>query len=275
MWTPLPGMGASGTVLLRAPAASTVVTFVASTTPLAPRVVDRSGEDVFVAMAEVDAAERRAAFGASAGVDARFAYRIDVTGPGSVIVALGGVPIDVVARAEGDAAATISDVDTADLLRRGDRSTDILGMARDDQMQLVGPGWSEVVVDDVGPFRWTVAERASLLLPLTTGAARKLRLQARLAPSLAVLDVRVRLNGRDLGAQPVVPRWRIYEWDIPAGASVAGTNVMTLAFGDDSAVTPVGRPTQRLAVGDVRVLYDVSSATGGAASAEAPLRPCS
>ena len=42
-------------------------------------------------------------------------------------------------------------------------------MARDEQSQLTGDGWSTVDFDVVGPYRWMTATESVLVMPVTVG----------------------------------------------------------------------------------------------------------
>jgi hypothetical protein len=183
------------------------------------------------------------------------------------------MPDDLVARTTGGA-ATISRVDTAGLMRVTDRSTEVLYMSRDDQAQLVGPGWSEVDADEVGPLRWMVGEEASLLLPLSSRAPRRIQLQARGASAIDLPGMRLQLNGRDLGARLVEPRWRTFEWEVPDGVARVGTNTLALTVDENTAAGAVASTRQRVAVSEVRLLRELAPADRGAPPS-ASIRPCS
>ena len=86
-----------------------------------------------------------------------------------MLTALGGIPGHAVARlvrGRPSAVATAFRIDTMGLLRTPDRASEVLLMARDDQAQLFGDGWSAVDSDEVSPYRWMTRTEARLLLPI-------------------------------------------------------------------------------------------------------------
>jgi hypothetical protein len=101
-------------------------------------------------------------------------------------------------------------------------------MARDEQRQLPGYGWSPVDWDAVSPYRWMTAREARLVLPIAMNDARRIRIQALLEETGAATAVSLRLNGTDLPWHSLVRGWHAYEWDVPAGALRQGTNEVTL-----------------------------------------------
>ena len=72
---------------------------------------------------------------------------------------------------------SVFSIDTAGLLRTPDALSEVLVMARDDQAQLTGHGWSRRP-RCVGPYRWMTAAQGRLLLPIAGPAPRAIRIQA-------------------------------------------------------------------------------------------------
>jgi hypothetical protein len=171
-----------------------------------------------------------------------------------VIVALGGVPARAVSRrlAEGTAGdGRIFSVDTSGLLRVRDRSTQVLMMARDDQAQLIGAGWSAVDWDDVSPFRWMTEAHAHVLLPVRAPGVSAVRVQAYGAPGRAPGAMRLIVDGADLGERAVGEGWQRYEWMIPGGIR-PGTRRVALAV--DRLPAPEAGAVRGLAVSEIRLV---------------------
>lgn len=259
-WTPVTEAVQTGSVMFSVPGQSTVVAYVADDAPLAPRVIDQSSGDVRVAIAPADARDGAAAFGGATATGDHHVYRIEITTTGadvvSLLVALGGLPTHAAARVEpGSRAATMFSVDTTGLLRTPDRSSEILLMARDEQRQLTGAGWSPVDWDEVSPFRWMTAREAHLVLPIAKDDARAIRIQALRESPDAPSEVRLLLDGRDLGSRPVTDGWQSYEWEIPGDLLGPGTHTATLVVDALPAAGPEDLPVRGLAVTELRVLH--------------------
>lgn len=263
-WTQAASLADTGSILLRTPARSRVVLYVAADAPLAPRVLDRSHADIEVSVSQGTPMDLPSVpDGAPLPADAHV-YRIDIRAPvdglAATMIALGGVPRDLIARVEDGDAATIASVDTTGLLRTPDDASEVLLMARDEQQQLVGAGWSPVDWDAVSPFRWTIERRAHLLLPVARAGAERLSLQAFRRASAGSSRLRVLLNGLDLGEREVREGWHRYEWSIPDGGVHDGTNSMVLVV-DEPSDEEAGREAVRgLAVSEVRLVTGASSA---------------
>jgi hypothetical protein len=220
------------------------VLYLAGDGPLKPRMVDTSQGRVAARVTEV-----------APGLGGRgHIYRLEVAGgphPGSALVALGGVPMRAFARVKSASAparaAAISSVNTAGLLRRPDRRSELLLLARDEQAQLAGDGWSAVDFDVAGPYRWMMARESRLLLPIGSTDATEIRVQAlRRDDSNDPTTMALRLNGTPLPPQLMQPGWRAYAWRIAQGVLHDGTNEMAIL---------VDRPPsgKQIAVSDVRL----------------------
>lgn len=234
----------TGSVMLRVPAGRTVVLYAADDRPLEPRAFDKSQDRISAATTEL-----------FPGFDPRgHLYRIALGSSGvrtaSVLVALGGVPSRVVARVEPahsiDRAAIFS-IDLSGLLRTPDGRTELLMMARDDQAQLTGDGWSPVDFDVVGPYRWMTAPESLLVMPVASTAATHIRVQALRRPHpVAPTMMALRVNETRLPPQPIRPGWNAYDWELPASVLRTGTNEMAIVI--DKAP---GEKT--IAIADVRL----------------------
>ena len=120
-------------------------------------------------------------------------------------------------------------------------------MARDEQSQLAGDGWSAVDFDAAGPYRWMTAAESRLVLPIGSPDATAIRVQAlRRDDRDGPASMALRINGMALPPQLMQPGWRAYEWRIPDALLHAGTNEMTIR---------VDRPPgeKGIAVSDVRL----------------------
>jgi hypothetical protein len=260
-WVSIASMVRTGSLMLRVQEGRTITAYLSATDALAPRVFDQSSPEVVVEIVGVDDAGRatvRSLPGlGQSGNDPL--YRIDARATGgspvSVLVALGGVPVWAVARVTpGDVLRDnhIFSVDTSGLLRARDRSSEVLLMARDEQSQLPGAGWSIVDWDATSPFRWMTEVRANVLLPTTKDGAAGVRVQAYGADGEAPGSLRLVLNDIDLGAQRVAAGWRLYEWSVPAGIAAPGTN--RAAFVVDRLPREEGGAVRGLAVSEIRVI---------------------
>jgi len=226
------------------PAGRTVVLYAADDRPLEPRAFDKSQDPISAAITEL-----------FPGFDPReHLYRIALSSSGvrtaSVLVALGGVPSRVVARvapAHSIDRAAIFSIDLSGLLRAPDGRTELLMMARDDQAQLTGDGWSPVDFDVVGPYRWMTAPESLLVMPVASTAATHIRVQALRRPHpVAPTMMALRVNETRLPPQPIRPGWNAYDWELPASVLRTGTNEMAIVI--DKAP---GEKT--IAIADVRL----------------------
>lgn len=238
-WTDVRNLLATGSAIVRAPAGETVVLYVRDETPLAPRVIDRSSDDVRVTIEPVEgdardelpgAVEGDAAADDLAGADDSV-YRVEIQAPdsssGSAFLALGGVPTHAVGRVAAEVerdAAVVVGVDTEGLLRSPDEVSEVLFMTRDDQAQLTGDGWSAVEADDIGSWRWMTTAEARVVLPTMRPETSRIRVQALLDDLHGPTTIRLRLNGVDLPWQTLREGWQVYEWQPPADVLRAGVN---------------------------------------------------
>jgi hypothetical protein len=270
-WTDVSSTMHSGSLMVRVPPGSTAVMYAGDDTPLFPRVIDRSSDGARIEIQAFDhkpgsLGARMAADGASRAGLENYAntYRIEMrapeSAPASVLVALGGIPTMAIARATlrpaADAASVFS-IDTAGLLRTPDAVSEVLLMARDDQAQLTGHGWSAVDHDPVGPYRWMTGREARLLLPIARPAPRVIRMQAMLESAGAPATVRVRVNRTELPGQALRAGWAAYEWSLPPGATEPGTNEVAVIVEGLPARTGATAAAREVAVSDVRVVHAV------------------
>jgi hypothetical protein len=112
-----------------------------------------------------------------------------------------------------------------------------------------GAGWHGREREGARPYRWTARESV-LLVPSARQAAVTIGLTARPAvPPTADLAVRVTptVNGVALAPQAMAADERVYQWFVPAGTWVAGTN--EIQWSVSQAVRPADR-----GAGDTRVL---------------------
>jgi hypothetical protein len=265
-WTDVSNATRTGTTMLKVPAESTVVIYLASDVPLAPRAIDRSSSRLRHEITAFRIADRAALLATldtdrvntSRVAEAAYAYRITVTASeaASVLTALGGVPVQAIGRVvRGRAAATIFQVDTMGLLRRPDRASEVLLMTRDDQSQLTGEGWSPVDSDAVSAYRWMTATEARLLLPTATRDARRIRIQALLEEGGAPGMVGLRVNGIEVPSQPLRRGWNSYEWTIPGGLAEPLANDVVITI--DRLSPPKNEsPSRGIAVTELRVIHE-------------------
>jgi hypothetical protein len=268
----------SGSAVVRVPAGSTLVLYVADDRELVPRGVGASsrGTRIDVVYFGPDATqglhEALEADGlTSTSTDFRsgqHVYRLRVQAPadwtGSAMLALGSVPSLAIARltgGDGTQLAAAFRVALDGLLHTPDRRSKRLVMSHGDQAHLIGAGWSDVAWDEVAPYRWVVTAEAHLLLPVDAEDVSRVRIQALLdqhtrQPVAGVpTTVALRLNSTVLPPQPLFAGWHVYEWAVPSGTLRRGVNEATLLL---NRLPPPGAtkgaPTG-IAVADLRLLY--------------------
>lgn len=276
-WADLTPMAATGSVMATLPPGSAVVVYLCDDTPLAPRVFDQSPTQVRFQTTTFDrredltwqAAVRRDGVREVEIGNAEYLYRIQMSvpdteaAPVSVEWALGGVPERVAALTVRQGASTkpakIFMINTNGLLRTPDRISQVLGMARDDQRQLVGAGWEAVEADAVGPYRRMAGVEGRLLLPLTRADASRIVVEARRGddPNEAPSTVRLSVNGIRLSEQLLVNGWHAYEWILPPDTLRRGTNEVSISV-DELLHSRNGTIPSGLAVAQVRVISDRS-----------------
>ena len=244
-WSNVTGACRTGTMMLRVHGDQTTVVYVSDDRPLRPRAIDTSVDRVSVRLSEV-----------ARGFTGRgHLYRLAIHVPGphtaSVVVALGGLPTRAVARLTASPveapAATVFTVETVGLLRTRDRRSEVLAMARDEQAQLTGDGWSPVDFDIGGPYRWMTASESLLVMPVAAPDATHIRVQALRQPTPGgPTMVSLRINETTLAPQPMLSGWNAYEWRVPENTLRAGPNEMAVV---------VDRPPggKAIAVADVRL----------------------
>jgi uncharacterized membrane protein len=260
----------TGSAMARVRAGQTAVLYVGDGARLAPRVIDRSSERVKTRVTRLDGstgdtgrARLEAEQVKSTGLrEDAHVYRIEMTAsgtrPASVLLALGGVPAHAVGRvisSHASRTAELFSVDTEGLLRTPDRISEVLLMARDDQAQLTGDGWSSVDWDDFSAYRWMTSTEAQFLLPIARGPASRIRLQALLGEHAVPTMISLRLNRVECPPQPLHTGWHAYEWIVPAGALSSGTNEVAVIV--DRLVAPQGAgvASKEIAITEVRVIH--------------------
>jgi hypothetical protein len=256
-WTDIRTSVATGNAMLRIPGGARLVIYAGDDGPLAPRAFewsDRARVDL-VPFENGDTLRARLAQDGAAPSDIDFvgsAYRIEIdafgSSPVSVNLAFGGVPLHAIARITSPRAAgpaSAYPIDTRGLLRDHDDVSELLLMGRDEQAQLTGAGWSAVESDAAGPYRWMTAGAARLILPTRRADVRRIRLLAlHAADGKHPSAIRVRLNDRDLPAQPLRPGWHAYEWSLADGTIHPGSNEATVVL-DPVGVGENGRTSHQ------------------------------
>ncbi len=114
----------------------------------------------------------------------------------------------------------------------------------------LGFGWHDSEFESgSGFFRWMAGPRAELLVALRTSAPLTLALDAQ-APGVPTPSDQVRLlvNGRDLGPRPLLPTRGLYTWAIDAADLRAGVNTLAIL------TTQTARPADGRPGGDARTL---------------------
>jgi hypothetical protein len=244
-WSDVTSVCRTGSLMLRIHGGQTAVLYVSDDRPLRPRTVDKSVDRVSFRLGEI--AQRFSGHG--------YLYRLEFHVPGpdtaSVVLALGGIPTRAAARltsAPGDApAATVFTVETAGLLRTPDRRSEVLLMARGEQAQLAGDGWSPVDFDIGGPYRWMTASESMLVVPVAAPDATHIRVQALRQPNPGgPAMVSLRINEITLAPQPMLSGWHAYEWRVPENVLRQGTNEMAV-------IIDRVPPEKAIAVVDIRL----------------------
>jgi hypothetical protein len=263
-WTDVSTTMRTGSVMVRVPRGGTVVIYVIDDTLLVPRVIDHSSSRSRIEITLFEGSlETRIGTEGTSGAGEN-TYKIEIHAPEaepvSALLALGGVPATAMGRATllpSAEAASVFSIDTSGLLRTPDAGSEILLMARDEQAQLTGHGWSAVDRDPLGSYRWMTAPEARLVLPIAGPAARAIRIQARLEHAPAGATVRLRLNRTELPSQSLRAGWHAYEWSLPPGSVAPGTNEAAVIVEGLSVGTRANARTKELAVSDVRVIHSV------------------
>lgn len=268
-WTDIVSATPTGSTMLKLPAGSSAVIYVAGLSPLAPRVTDRSVTRLTAEITSFDDGNRDALHARleadglknSTIAQATHVYRIAVGAPrgepAAVTTALGGVPTIAVGRiVRGRRGATAFRVDTTGLLRTPDRSSEVLLMTRDEQSQLIGDGWSAVDWDQVSAYRWMTRTEARLLLPVTKPDAQRIRIQAFLEQGGAPKSVGLRINGVELPQQSLRSGWNTYEWTLPGRTTKPPVNDVVITI-DHLSPSKGEIPARGIAVTEIRVVQGV------------------
>ena len=268
-WTDVVGAARTGSTMVRLPPHSSAVIYLGGAAPLAPRIIDQSSARVRVEITSFDGATREV-LNAALEADglrsswlqlAPYVYRMEAAAGSeavSVLTALGGVPAHAAGRIVAGRLAEpgkVFRIDTLGLLRTPDRASEVLLMARDDQSQLTGAGWSDVDWDGVSPYRWMTSTEARLLLPVAGPDARRIRVQALLEEGGAPRSIGLRVNGVELPAQALRTGWDAYEWALPGGMVERLANEVVVTVDRLSPPTS-GSPARGIAVTELRVIHE-------------------
>ena len=257
-----PSMG-SGSVIVRIPAGGRLELYASDDARLLPRVLEHVGRGPVDMTAfetppgvEPDPAGPPRPAAASVALPDRVCYTSRVAAaasegaPVSLFLAFGGVPRRAAARivSSGSDAGSLRGVDTAGLLRGPDRRSAVIHMTRDDQVRLIGHGWSAVETDDAGPYRWTIEPEARLILPRSWLAWRTLTVDAFRPEGSSASALGIRVNGDVLPPQPLQGGWQRYTWRLPPAVTEAlGRTSAELSLIVDGSASP-----RRLAVSAIR-----------------------
>ena len=252
----------SGSVIVRIPAGGRLELYASDDARLLPRVLEHVGRGP-VDMTEFetppgvepDPAGPPRPAAASVALPDRVCYTSRVAAasegaPVSLFLTFGGVPRRAAARivSSGSDAGSLRGVDTAGLLRGPDRRSAVIHMTRDDQVRLIGHGWSAVEADDAGPYRWAIEPEARLILPPSWLAWRTLTVDAFRPEGSTASALGIRVNGDVLPPQPLQGGWQRYTWRLPpAVAEALGRTSAELSLIVDGSASP-----RRLAVSAIR-----------------------
>jgi hypothetical protein len=126
-----------------------------------------------------------------------------------------------------------------------------------------GAGWHDSEREAEGRhFRWMDGPRADLLVAFPDAASFTVTLDAESPDAPDAHDeVRLAINGHDLGARPLLPTRHLYSWQVEIANARRGMNTLTLT------TTRTMRPADRTPGGDPRELglllrrWSVSGAT--------------
>ena len=176
------------------------------------------------------------------GGPTRLTIAADPARPAAVHVVFGAIPDRLMARLRGGGApAQVRRAATDGLLRGPDRRSAVIRMTRDDQALLLGGGWSAVEVDDAGPYRWTTAREARLVLPPSSRSWATLAIDVFRPGDAAARTVGVRIADVTLAGQPVQPGWQTCTWTLPPEVAEAlGRTPVELTLIVDGADGPRG-----------------------------------
>lgn len=110
-----------------------------------------------------------------------------------------------------------------------------------------GEGWA---MPEDG-FRWAIARRATIVVPMSNPADRVLHVEVL---PFGTQTIRVRINETEVDQRELAPEWRTYAITTPAAAWVEGVNVVTFEFGH--ATAPGGHDVRTLAASFARIAID-------------------
>jgi len=113
---------------------------------------------------------------------------------------------------------------------------------RMDDALLLGEGWADGEGAGEESFRWAVGKRATIVIPRGPSRDRTIRFDTL---PIAPQNVRVVLNGHELGTIALAHEWRTYSIDAAAGRWIEGSNV--LAFELEQAFAPSANDPRQLA----------------------------
>lgn len=274
-WTDVTRSLTTGSFGLRVPGRGNVVLEVTDDAPLAPRVLDRSS-GARLTVTALDGSEAETDRGPGANTrsvigESEFSYRIEArstgSSPTSALIALGGIPRRARACLRHDSGgATIFRVDTIGLLRSPDSGSEVLLMARDEQAQLTGHGWSRVEANAAGPYRWIAAPQARVVLPVGRENTAAVRIEAwlresppanqrrgtRAAGGPGNAGLRLIVDGSDAGVRTLREGWHSYDWTLASGALRPGVHEIALAIEPPGDGEQPAEPV--VAIGEIRLL---------------------
>jgi hypothetical protein len=106
-------------------------------------------------------------------------------------------------------------------------------------------------MDDAGPYRWTMAPEARLVLPPWGSAWRTLTVEAFRPDGDGASTIAIGVNGDALPAQPLEGGWQRYTWPLPPAMSAAlGRASTELSLMVDGAPSARGLAVSAIRFGD-------------------------
>jgi len=250
-WTDVSTLARSGSVTIDAPGGTRIDLYAGGPTPIEPHVSDYGPSGELALSVE----ERGRADGAEpltttppqvqgrvpAAASSAFLVRATLTAPGSpdgtimTTVAFDGIPdvvsMKVAARETSAGPIAVCESRYEGYLRPDGDGTLSLGMSNNEQAMLLAGGWGPAQGEPwTPPIRRTVAPDARVLVPLGRADIATIRLEAspQTAADAGAATVGLQVNGVTLPAQILRAGWATYEWTVPPGLFVAGTNLLTV-----------------------------------------------
>jgi hypothetical protein len=234
-WVDVSRTTASGSLMVHIPVGGRLELYASDDARLSPMVVDHVGRGPVETAefetppgVEPDPAGPARPAGASVALPDHVTYTSRVMAsasegtPITLFVTLGGIPRRAAARiaTSGPDGGWIRGVDRSGLLRGPDRRSAVIGMTRDNQLRLLGGGWSNVETDDAGPYRWLTRPEGRFVLPRVVIDVRDIRVEA-FANAGDPASLTLRVNGVALATQPIGDGWRTYAWPVPPAIAEA------------------------------------------------------